>query len=59
LALLAVVVLGGGKEVYDYIVNPWSLSPTDLLDDCISDMWWDLIGGVVGIVFGMFARQRG
>lgn len=59
LALLVVTALGGGKEIFDYITNRWSLSSIDLLDDCVSDMGWDLIGGVVGIVFGAFARLRG
>jgi hypothetical protein len=59
LTLLTIIILGGSKEIYDYCVNRWSLSHTDLLNDCIRDMWWDLMGGIVGIVFGAFMRLRG
>jgi len=59
IAILFALTFGVIKEVRDIIVNPWNMSPHALMSDCMSDMWHDVIGVVLGfLVFDIYDKTR-
>lgn len=49
--VIAICILTAcGKEMYDLVVNPWGLSAAQLMDDILKDLFFDILGTVLGIV---------
>lgn len=49
-AILFALFFAVAKEVRDCFVNPWNLTPDALMADCWSDLWYDVIGIILGFL---------
>jgi hypothetical protein len=49
-AILFALSFGLAKEIRDWILNPWGMNPQALMSDCISDMWHNMVGVVLGFL---------
>ena len=59
IAILFALSFGLAKEIRDWILNPWGMNPQALMSDCLSDMWHNVIGTVLGfLLFDIYEKTK-